>query len=170
MARNRNRRRQDSTPVEFNPMKDIREFHVKFGLEYEGRPRSLYNENMDMFRFRFLVEELDEYQRSIIALRQELTLPPEIDKDPGIIVEKLGQALDALVDLTYVAMGTAYLHGFDFEEAWRRVHEANMRKVRVERPEDSKRGSGFDVIKPDGWEPPDHSDLVEDHAHSEDDE
>jgi predicted HAD superfamily Cof-like phosphohydrolase len=151
-------------------MEDIREFHVKFNLEYEGKPRSLHQENMDHFRFRFLVEELNEYQRATTALRQELTLPPEIDRDPGIVVEHLAQALDALVDLVYVSLGTAYLHGFDFEEAWRRVHDANMQKIRVERPEDSKRGSGFDVIKPDGWEPPDHSDLVEDHAHREDDE
>ena len=67
----------------------------------------------------------------------------------------------ALVDLVYVAIGTAHLHGFDFEEAWRRVHHANMQKIRTPNAEASTRGSKHDVIKPEGWEPPSHTDLVE---------
>ena len=118
-------------------MKDIKEFHEKFGLAYNGRPRDLSKELSD-FRVHFMLEELDEY------------------RDSNHLVDKL----DALVDLVYVALGTAYLHGFDFDEAWRRVHEANMKKVRAEVATDSKRGSTFDVVKPDGWAPPDLSDLV----------
>lgn len=167
MARSNRRQRvvtqnEPEVSESFNPMADIREFHEKFGLTYDGKPRALHEDNMDLFRFRFLVEELNEYQLAFTALRHEMTLPPGVSLDPGIVTEHLAQALDALVDLTYVALGTAYLHGFNFEEAWRRVHEANMQKMRVERESDSKRGSKFDVVKPRGWEPPDHSDLVED--------
>jgi predicted HAD superfamily Cof-like phosphohydrolase len=73
---------------------------------------------------------------------------------------ELVDQLDALVDLAYVVLGTAYLHGFRFNEAWRRVHAANMAKVRAERAEQSARGSTFDVVKPPGWKPADLSDLV----------
>jgi len=76
------------------------------------------------------------------------------------VVDDLEGMLDALVDLTYVVLGTAYLHGFDFNEAFRRVHEANMKKVRAEAKTDSKRGTAYDVVKPEGWTPPDLGDLV----------
>jgi predicted HAD superfamily Cof-like phosphohydrolase len=68
--------------------------------------------------------------------------------------------LDALVDLVYVALGTAHMQGFDFNEAWRRVHDANMQKVRAQNADESKRGSALDVVKPEGWKPADLSDLV----------
>ncbi len=70
------------------------------------------------------------------------------------------KALDGLVDLVYVALGTAWLMGLDFPEAWRRVHAANMQKVRAQRKEESARGTTFDVVKPAGWQPPNLSDLV----------
>lgn len=117
------------------------EFHEKYGLEYNGPPR-LLPEAMEKFRIDFLEEELNEYKTST---------------EWG---NKAGQ-LDALVDLIYVALGTAYLHGYNFPEAFRRVHVANMQKIRVQRPGDSKRDSVFDVVKPTGWMAPDHSDLVE---------
>ncbi len=41
-----------------------------------------------------------------------------------------------------------------FDELWKQVHAANMRKVRAEVPSDSKRGSTFDVVKPPGWVSP----------------
>ena len=74
--------------------------------------------------------------------------------------EELKEKLDALVDLVYFALGTAYLHGFNFNEAWKRVHAANMKKIRAEKKGDSKRKSTFDVVKPAGWIVPDLSDLV----------
>lgn len=120
---------------------DVRQFQLKFGLEYAGPPRVL---PMDLTAFRvgFLHEEFKEYCEA---------------SDDG----DTERMLDALVDLVYVALGTAYQHGFDFNEAWRRVHVANMAKVRVERASDSKRGSTYDVVKPPGWKPPDLSDLVQ---------
>jgi len=123
---------------------DIESFHHKFRLDYGGPPRPLPFE-LAQFRIKFLQEELDEYAAAYEA-------------DDSL--EAREQMLDALVDLVYVALGTAYLHGFNFAEAWRRVQVANMSKVRVERAEDSKRGSKFDVVKPEGWKPPCHLDLV----------
>lgn len=123
---------------------DIESFHTKFGLSYGGAPRPLPYD-LAQFRIKFLQEELDEYAAAYEA-------------DDSL--EAREDMLDALVDLVYVALGTAYLHGFNFAEAWRRVQVANMSKVRVERIEDSKRGSAFDVVKPEGWKPPRHLDLV----------
>lgn len=139
---------------DFNPVRDIREFHEKFGLEYDGPPRALPDAFRE-FRINFNQEEALEYQQSS---RKAAFMRTQDDFEQYTIA--LEDSLDALVDLTYVVLGAAYLHGFDFEEAWRRVHEANMAKVRTEREEDSKRGSSFDVVKPEGWQPPDHTDLV----------
>jgi len=120
----------------------IKEFHVKFGIPHNEQPGFLGLE-MQQFRIIALAEEFEEY---VDAVRE---------KD-------LEGALDALVDLVYFALGTAYIHGFDrFDEAFDRVHEANMKKVRAERPSDSKRGTGFDVIKPEGWTAPRLTDLIE---------
>lgn len=151
---------QKRTPSQF--VDDIAAFHEKFALTYDGKPRHLGQELSD-FRRGFMTEELEEYKEAIDLLQIEEDIGFE---DAAEITHQLETALDSLVDLVYVALGTAYLHGFDFDEAWRRVHEANMRKVRAENESDSKRGSTFDVVKPKGWEPPSHKDLVEDNAHS----
>lgn len=142
-------------------MADIVAFHKKFEVDYAGPPRQLPTDLLD-FRVKFLKEELREYEDDANALACHLLT----DKtDVANTTHLLEKQLDALVDLVYVALGTAHLHGFDFDEAWRRVHEANMKKIRTARAEDSKRGSTHDVVKPEGWEPPSHTDLVEGHIH-----
>ena len=119
---------------------DIYDFHEKFGLKYSGPPRELLSD-MGMFRIRFMKEELDEYGQACLDGNK-------------------AKQLDALVDLVYVAIGTAYLQGFDFTEAWRRVHAANMKKVRAVEASASVRGSVYDVVKPPGWQAPNLEDLV----------
>lgn len=142
---------------------DIREFHKTFELTYEGKPRALPEEIAD-FRLTFLREELDEYVDATFALIDQQSHPEFYRISPEQhIRECLEKQLDALVDLVYVALGTAYLQGFDFDEAWRRVHAANMRKVRAVSASDSKRNSQYDVVKPSDWVPPSHADLVHDY-------
>lgn len=119
---------------------DILEFHTKFEIEYKGKPRFL-PDDISKFRIDFLNEEFTEYVDSVNS-------------------EDLHDQLDALVDLVYVTLGAAHLHGFDFNEAWRRVHSANMSKVLAQSSEESKRGYSKDVVKPEGWTAPDLSDLV----------
>lgn len=119
---------------------DIRLFHEKFDLEYDGPSRHL-PADMAEFRIKFLQEELDEYASA--------TKNKDMEGE-----------FDALIDLAYVLFGTSYLHGFPFAKGWRRVHMANMAKVRVERAADSKRDSGFDVVKPEGWRPAPLKDLL----------
>ena len=140
---------------------DIKAFHEKFDLKYNGAPRWL-PQDLDHFRTGFLAEELAEYttddktvQADIIRNVKRGTVIRPSDTPPS-----LEKQLDALVDLVYVALGTAYLHGFDFDEAWRRVHAANMKKIRATLSEQSARGSIHDVVKPPGWTAPNLSDLV----------
>lgn len=123
------------TTSHFDPVGDLFEFMEQFGPRYYGPPRSL-PPDLAAFRQRFLREEVAEY-----------VLASNSDDRPG--------QLDALVDLVYVAVGTCYLHGYDFASAWVRVHEANMRKERA--PESEGK---WGVVKPLGWTPPDLTDLT----------
>ncbi len=150
---------------------DIIEFHEKFGLAYDGLPRFLTEtyktikggvSSLAEFRRKFLKEEYEEYKAATHRGEYQVGMPPQA-RTEGYITRYLDEALDALVDLVYVAMGNAYLHGFDWEEAWRRVHAANMAKVRATAP--SERGGMFDIVKPIGWVAPTHLDLVDKHAH-----
>ena len=121
-------------------LQDIKDFHVKFGLEYIGPPREL-KQKASLFRQHFMQEELDEYHNAVRA-------------------GDLAEQFDALIDLVYVALGTAYMQGLPFEPGWDRVHYANMLKVRVTGAGMSKRDSDLDVGKPSGWVPPYLGDLV----------
>lgn len=142
-------------------MGDIEDFHEKFGLSYKGKPRALLGELFD-FRLGFMREEVNEYEDEQEALKIAL----DRNDEQGIAL-RLEKQLDALIDEVYVVLGTAYLQFGRriFNEAWDRVHRANMQKIRAETKDDSKRGSTFDVVKPQGWKAPNHLDLVEDHAH-----
>lgn len=121
-------------------MADIRAFHEKFKLGYNGSPRELEQE-LGSFRIKFMQEELDEYREAYVR-------------------GDLEKQFDALIDLVYVALGTAYLQGLPFQEGWRRVHLANMAKVRAKKKEESKRGSEYDIVKPPGWTAPTFTDLL----------
>jgi hypothetical protein len=109
----------------------LKEFRTKFDLpetSFEARPM-LEREDM-------MYEELCEYNKAVLRNNPE-------------------GALDALVDLVYFAIGTAAGMGWDFNEAFKRVHEANMKKVRA-----YTERSAVDLVKPPGWKAPDLSDLV----------
>ena len=121
-------------------IQDIIDFHKRYDLEYSGPPRAL-PEDLVEFRKQFMFEEAIEYADAQMVNDQE-----------GMF--------DALIDIVYVVLGTAHLHGYDFAEGWRRVHAANMKKVRAKMVHESKRSSIYDVVKPDGWQPPRLDDLV----------
>lgn len=146
-------------------MEDIADFHRKFDLAYDGKPRLLPKDLSD-FRIGFKEEELREYRDATHVGHLEIT--GHHTPDVGMITSCLEDQLDGLVDMVYVILGTAYLHGYEmrWQEAWDRVHRANMAKVRATEASQSARGSTHDVVKPKGWEKPRHVDLVEDHIHN----
>jgi len=126
----------------------VGDFHQKFGLENAThmalKPHLVDRALMD-YRIKFLQEELDEL--STAAAEHDL---------PGIA--------DALVDLVYVALGTAHFHGLPWEALFAEVQRANMTKERAASAEVSKRNSSFDVVKPAGWTPPNINGVLVDHG------
>ena len=153
--------------------KDIADFHDKFralGETIPGMlPPSELEDELALFRIGFMVEELAEYAANsgFVNIARSLNeLHDRIKEKARWVVKRneggrnLHEQFDGLIDLVYVALGTAYHHGVDFDEGWRRVHEANMAKMLARSHEDSKRGYRFDVVKPKGWKPADLSDLV----------
>lgn len=114
---------------------DLMLFHQKFDMPEEAHPAFLTPQLMK-FRLDFLEEEVRE------------TRDAYNERD-------LAKVADGLVDTVYVAIGTAELMGLPFDALWREVQRANMQKTRAIHESESKRSSVFDVIKPEGWQPPD---------------
>lgn len=116
----------------------VRQFHEKFGIGYDGPPRLL---PPDLgWRRKFLDEELREYDEAVAA-------------------NDLPKVFDALLDLVYVALGTAILHGFPWESGFVEVHRANMSK-RLSLPGEG-RGHN-DIVKPEGFVPPNIEEVLAD--------
>jgi len=123
-----------------DPFTMVAAFHQKFELQPTEGP-SFPLEEIWKLKNRHMQEELDEIRASAIN-------------------GNLEEYFDGLIDLIYVALGAAYLAGLPFNEGFKRVHEANMKKVRALSAMDSKRGSTYDIVKPPGWTAPTLSDLV----------
>lgn len=132
---------------------DVGAFHALFGLvnfsvvKRDNVKPTLLPADVHEFRSKFMQEELDEYNQAIAEGDFE-------------------KAIDALCDLVYVALGTAHMHCVDFNAHWAEVHRANMAKQRSTAAREgfvdtrSKRGHSLDVVKPEGWTPPDHAPIL----------
>lgn len=154
----------------------VKEMHDKFGFKALPKPGFLQEDIMKM-RLNFLLEELLEtaeacgyhleaFDRTSSDTKMEFTAIP-ISRD-------LEKALDGLIDLNIVTLGTAHLMGFGnhlprsvksmygtiWSEGCERVHLANMAKERVKQGDVGKRGSSHDLIKPKGWQAPEFGDLL----------
>jgi len=134
-----------------NNFADVGAFHEKFGLPNTqalgAGPINYVNlEGMLEFRKNFLQEEFDEFVE-------------------GLEEQDMGKMADALIDLVYIAMGTAQMLGLPWDELWDDVQAANMRKVRAA-PDgsNSKRSSSLDVVKPAGWVGPDTNGILKAHG------
>lgn len=117
---------------------DVKEFHQKFGLIWADTPGHLTTRKL-VERIEFMSEELDEFIDA--AHKQDLA-----------------QQADALVDLVYVALGTAVQLGLPWQALWDDVQAANMRKIRGM----TKRGHQVDVSKPPGWVGPQTEQILRD--------
>lgn len=122
---------------------DVFELHQKFELPITDSPRLLTEDEFG-YRLRFLREELGEF----VTAHYNGNLP---------------ETADALVDLVYVALGTAIMMGLPWQPLWDAVHAANLAKERVTRVEESKRGSLMDLRKPETWAPPNLVEVLAKH-------
>ncbi len=125
-------------------LQDIIGEEFREGNTEDGRTRDL--------RLDLLLEELQEVVHAA-GFRH--------DDERGLVRKyKLNKAnlLKELCDLVYVTVGWAVTHGWDFDEAFRRVHASNMTKVSPE-GQIKKRSDGK-VLKGDHYIAPDLKDLV----------
>ena len=121
---------------------DIEHMHSKYGVH--EAVKKLDKEKLKSyleFRLNFLHEELNETTE---AIRQE-----KIDCE---------EVVDGLIDLCVVAIGTLNVFGVDEQKAWDEVHKANMNKKVGIKPERPNELGLPDLVKPDDWVAPDHSD------------
>jgi predicted HAD superfamily Cof-like phosphohydrolase len=137
---------------------DVKAFHQKFGLLVHEQPVHLTKRKLGE-RIQFLKEELDEFaEASGYSLTKRLGI---YEPDSGF-EQDLAQQADALIDLVYVAIGTAVQLGLPWQELWDDVQRANMSKVRGE----TKRGHKVDVTKPEGWVGPMTEQILNRHGYN----
>jgi len=112
----------------------VRVFRKQMKLEVSDTPVLLSAEMVSYFS-RFILEELSEFMMANEC-------------------ENIVDAADALADLVYVTMGCAQAMGLPFDQIFKVVHEANMRKVIAPPDKRSAFGSQHDCVKPADWQPP----------------
>ena len=115
-------------------IKLVHEFNRKFGLPDGEYDLLIDDRTVQAYRTKFLSEEL-------------LELLAALDDNDRV------KAFDALLDLVYVAQGTALFMGVTpemWDEGMDAVHRANMKKVHSEAGT-HKRGPAEKMIKPEGW-------------------
>lgn len=138
-------------------------FHRKFGLANVGMKFGdrkvdvpiAVPEDVALFRLKFLLEELLE-----IADGYGFELDMDADGGPEFVKVRNSQELpkvaDGLVDLVYVALGTAHLHLLPWSKLFAEVQRANMTKERASHSDDDRsiRKHSLDVVKPANFRPP----------------
>ena len=122
--------------------KDISDMHQKFGVNKWFTKNKSNKELMKkylMFRMLMLNEELHETMQAVNSENPE-------------------EIVDGLIDICVFAIGTLNVLEVDANKAWDAIHNANMAKepgVKAGRPNPFGMP---DLLKPEGWKGPDHSD------------
>ena len=93
-------------------------------------------------------EELGEFEKANEKYKMDYEASKKITVDPDALLADKVDMIDAIMDLTYFALGRLYEIGCsedDFVAMWNAIHHANMTKVRGNKG----RGSDADAIKPE---------------------
>lgn len=150
-----------------NTIESVREFHVAFGTPLVDSPK--LPESQQLGRMcsgtGALSEALDSFRAGArrgcrASLRLALETEELLELAEALRDGDLEGALDAQVDRRYIADGTTLELGLAsvFDEAFRRVHVANMSKLGPDgQPIIDAAGK---VRKPEGWSAPSLADLV----------
>lgn len=126
---------------------DVKEFHRKFLLVIgDDGPRMISRDILED-RVDFLQEEMHEFGEAVID-------------------GNLADIADALIDIVYVAKGTAIMMGLPWEDLWQDVQRANMAKVQDHSKCDDPHKAG--MIKPENWIPPDGDGILVAHGYVKD--
>lgn len=122
---------------------DIYMMHNKYGV------RDWFEKNKDnkeliakylRFRLKMCMEEMNE------------TI------DAALFDQNAEEVVDGLIDLCVFAIGTLDVFGVDANKAWDSVYEANMNKTVGVKPGRPNPFGLPDLVKPAGWQGPDHTD------------
>lgn len=125
-----------------NWVKDIQDMQYKYGVHKWIHDNKDNTDNLRRyleFRIDFLREELDETDAALVSMDAE-------------------EIVDGLIDLCVVAIGTLDAFGVDPYKAWDEILRANLSKEVGVKPERPNPMGLPDLIKPEDWEGPDHSD------------
>lgn len=113
---------------------DVYRFHRKFGFAAPDRP-TVPGPDLAAQRHRLLQSEVLELPRA---------------SEQGDLAGCLGE----IIDVIYIALGTAVAFGLSVDAAWDAIHAANMRKYPNPEP-------GGKPLKPPGWTKPNLARLIE---------
>ena len=129
---------------------DIYMMHNKYGV------REWFEKNKDdkelmrkylMFRMLMINEELHETLQALNTGNSE-------------------EIVDGLIDLCVFAIGTLDVFGVDANKAWDEIYRANMDKKAGVKPGRPNPFGLPDLLKPGGWQPPNHEDNHGDLSHA----
>ena len=128
--------------MSINWAEDMNRMHKKYGVHEAIEKLDSHELRAYLnFRIKFLQEELDELKE---ATKPKIPIDAE-------------ETVDALIDLCVVAIGTLDAFGVNAYEEWNQVLAANLNKeVGIKESRPNPYGLP-DLIKPEGWTPPDHS-------------
>jgi len=124
-----------------NWVKDIQDMQYKYGVHKWIHDNKDVTDNLRKyleFRIDFLQEELSETEAALVNMDAE-------------------EIVDGLIDLCVVAIGTLDAFGVDPYKAWDEVLKANLAKEVGVKPSRPNPLGLPDLIKPEDWEGPDHS-------------
>lgn len=116
----------------------------KFNRDIIGTPIPEVPTNLSPERFQFAMTCLNEELREF---------------GDAVAADDVLESADALIDLIYFAFGRLVEMGVPAAAVMETVHNANMGKERGNKA--TRPGAaGFDAIKPEGWQAPDHTWLL----------
>ena len=123
-----------------NLVRDVYQFNEEIiGTRQPNNPQILGRERL-LFALTAMYEELNEFTVANNC-------------------SNVGEALDAMIDLIYFALGRCYEMGItekQFNKCWNLVQEKNMAKKRGTK----NRGTDQDAMKPEGWQAADLSEVL----------
>ena len=106
---------------------DVMDFTISYNcpIALKHQPGSMEYAKLLELRQKLLDEEYKETNSASATMISALLQNPNYQPT----TEEMVELLDGLVDVVYVAVGTAIALGWDFTDAWRRVHTSNMSKL-----------------------------------------
>ncbi len=130
--------------------RDVGDFHKKFDIPAFDPRKACEFPSAEILKYRtlFLREELGEFEKAVEG-------------------QNLPEALDALADIVYVALGTAHYFNAPFARVWEEVQRSNMSRVKCTRencPPDKQYRADM-VVKPSDWIGPRIASLIEAQNH-----